>query len=394
MNKKWKFSILVVLILLGAQLVSGCQGSTVTPTAETVSDEGFTPVVSATGVVVPEQWTTLSVASPGSVSKLLVSEDEKVSTEQVLLKLDGEDQLQAAISAANFELVSAQEALDALYKNPEKRAALAAQGIVDAQRAIDDAKKRLDNLISDADPDDIDQARASVVLAKDQLDKAMEDFAPFEKKPEDNLTRAVLLSRVAQTRDLYEAAVRRLNNLVGDANALDMQEAQSDLALAEAQLVTAQRDYEILKAGPDPDNVAMAEARLASAKDQLSAAQAALKDLELRAPFDGTISEVNVRQNEWVVPGQPLMLLADLSNMQVETTDLNEIDVAQVDVGDPVTVTFDALPGIEVEGEVVEISPKSSTGAGVNYKVLVKLAEIPPQLRWGMTAFVDIAVDE
>lgn len=394
MNKKWKFSILVVLILLGAQLVSGCQGSTVTPTAETVSDEGFTPVVSATGVVVPEQWTTLSVASPGSVSKLLVSEDEKVSTEQVLLKLDGEDQLQAAISAANFELVSAQEALDALYKNPEKRAALAAQGIVDAQRAIDDAKKRLDNLISDADPDDIDQARASVVLAKDQLDKALEDFAPFEKKPEDNLTRAVLLSRVAQTRDLYEAAVRRFNNLVGDANALDMQEAQSDLALAEAQLVTAQRDYEILKAGPDPDNVAMAEARLASAKDQLSAAQAALKDLELRAPFDGTISEVNVRQNEWVVPGQPLMLLADLSNMQVETTDLNEIDVAQVDVGDPVTVTFDALPGIEVEGEVVEISPKSSTGAGVNYKVLVKLAEIPPQLRWGMTAFVDIAVDE
>lgn len=394
MNKKWKFSILVVLILLGAQLVSGCQGSTVTPTAETVSDEEFTPVVSATGVVVPEQWTTLSVASPGSVSKLLVSEDEKVSTEQVLLKLDGEDQLQAAISAANFELVSAQEALDALYKNPEKRAALAAQGIVDAQRAIDDAKKRLDNLISDADPDDIDQARASVVLAKDQLDKAMEDFAPFEKKPEDNLTRAVLLSRVAQTRDLYEAAVRRFNNLVGDANALDMQEAQSDLALAEAQLVTAQRDYEILKAGPDPDNVAMAEARLASAKDQLSAAQAALKDLELRAPFDGTISEVNVRQNEWVVPGQPLMLLADLSNMQVETTDLNEIDVAQVDVGDPVTVTFDALPGIEVEGEVVEISPKSSTGAGVNYKVLVKLAEIPPQLRWGMTAFVDIAVDE
>jgi multidrug resistance efflux pump len=394
MNNKWNFWIMVLLTIFGAQLISGCQGSNVTPTAEPISEEEFTPVVSATGVVVPEQWAALSMASPGIVSELLVSEDEKVSTDQVLLNLDGEDQLQAAISAANFELVSAQEALDALYKNPEKRAALAAQGIVDAQLAIDDAKKRLDNLISDADPDDIDQARASVVLAKDQLDKALEDFAPYEKKPEDNLTRAVLLSRVAQTRDLYEAAVRRLNNLLGEANTLDLQEAQSDLALAEAQLVTAQRDYEILKAGPDPDNVAMAEARLASAKDQVSAAKAALEDLELRAPFDGTISEVNVRQDEWVLPGQPLMLLADLSNMQVETTDLNEIDVAQVDVGDPVTVTFDALPGIEVKGEVVEISPKSSSGAGVNYKVLVKLAEIPPQLRWGMTAFVDIAVDE
>ena len=394
MKEKMNFYFIMALTIVGVLLISGCQGSAVTPTAEPITDEDFAPVVSATGVVIPEQWATLSVASPGNVSELLVSEDDKVSTDQVLLKLDGEDQLKAAISAANFELVSAQEALDALYKNPEKRAALAAQGIVDAQRAIDDAKKRLDNLISDADPDDIDQARASVVLAKDQLDKALEDYAPYENKPEDNLTRAVLLSKVAQIQDLYEAAVRRFNNLVGDANSLDLQEAQSDLALAEAQLVTAQRDYEILKAGPDPDNVAMAEARLASAKDQLSAAEAALEDLELRAPFTGTISEVNVRQNEWVVPGQPLMLLADLSNLQVETTDLNEIDVAQVDVGDPVTVTFDALPGIEVEGEVVEISPKSSTGAGVNYKVLVKLAEIPPQLRWGMTAFVDIAVDE
>jgi len=374
MKEKMNFYFIMALTIVGVLLISGCQGSAVTPTAEPITDEDFAPVVSATGVIIPEQWATLSVASPGNVSELLVSEDDKVSTDQVLLKLDGEDQLKAAISAANFELVSAQEALDALYKNPEKRAALAAQGIVDAQRAIDDAKKRLDNLISDADPDDIDQARASVVLAKDQLDKALEDYAPYENKPEDNLTRAVLLSKVAQIQDLYEAAVRRFNNLVGDANSLDLQEAQSDLALAEAQLVTAQRDYEILKAGPDPDNVAMAEARLASAKDQLSAAEASLEDLELRAPFTGTISEVNVRQNEWVVPGQPLMLLADLSNLQVETTDLNEIDVAQVDVGDPVTVTFDALPGIEVEGEVVEISPKSSTGAGVNYKVLVKLA--------------------
>jgi len=394
MINKVNIRLTTLLAIAGTLLLSGCQGSSATPTAKPVSDEEFAPVVSATGVVVPAQWAALSMASPGIVSELLVSEDEKVSADQVLLRLDGENQLQTAISAANFELVSAQEALDILYENPETRTALAAQAIVDARRAVDDAQKRLDNLITDSDPDDIDQARATTVLAKDKLDKALEDYSPYVNKPEDNLTRAALLSKVAQSRDIYEAAVRRLNNLLGDTNALDLEEAQSNLALAEAQLVTAQRDYGILKEGPDPDDVAMAEARLDSAEDRLTAAKAAFEDLELRAPFAGTISELSVRQNEWVVPGQPIMLLADLSNLRVETTDLNEIDVAQVEVGDSVIVTFDALPGVEVKGKVVRIASKSFSGAGVNYKVLVELDEIPPQLRWGMTAFVDIAVDE
>lgn len=393
MINKVNIRICILLTIAGTLLLSACQGSFVTPTAEPEADEEFVPVVSATGVVVPAQWAALSMASPGIVAELLVSEDEKVSADQVLLRLDGEDQLRAAVSAAEFELASAQEVLDVLYENPEMRTAQASQAIVDAQRAIDDAQKRVNNLVTESDPDDIDQARATVVLAKNKLDNALEDYNPYANKPEDNLTRATLLSRVAQSRDLYEAAVRRLNSLLGDANALDLQEAQSNLGLAEARLVTAQRDFEILKAGPDPDNIALAKARLASAQDQLTAAKAAQEDLELRAPFAGTVSELSVRQNEWVVPGQPIILLADLSNLQVETTDLNEIDVAQIEVGDSVVVTFDALPGVEVKGKVVRIASKSSPGAGVNYKVVVELEEIPPQLRWGMTVFLDIAVD-
>ena len=393
MINKVNIRICILLTIAGTLLLSACQGSFVTPTAEPEADEEFVPVVSATGVVVPAQWAALSMASPGIVAELLVSEDEKVSADQVLLRLDGEDQLRAVVSAAEFELASAQEVLDVLYENPEMRTAQASQAIVDAQRAIDDAQKRVNNLVTESDPDDIDQARATVVLAKNKLDNALEDYNPYANKPEDNLTRATLLSRVAQSRDLYEAAVRRLNSLLGDANALDLQEAQSNLGLAEARLVTAQRDFEILKAGPDPDNIALAKARLASAQDQLTAAKAAQEDLELRAPFAGTVSELSVRQNEWVVPGQPIILLADLSNLQVETTDLNEIDVAQIEVGDSVVVTFDALPGVEVKGKVVRIASKSSPGAGVNYKVVVELEEIPPQLRWGMTVFLDIAVD-
>jgi multidrug resistance efflux pump len=138
----------------------------------------------------------------------------------------------------------------------------------------------------------------------------------------------------------------------------------------------------------------LAEARLANAKGQLAAAEAALNDLELLAPFGGVVSEIYVRASEWISPGQPTLLLADLSHLRVETTDLNEIDVAQVEVGNTATVTFDALPEAVVPGKVVRIASKAATGSGVNYTVVVELDEIPENLRWGMTAFVDIAFDE
>jgi HlyD family secretion protein len=85
--------------------------------------------------------------------------------------------------------------------------------------------------------------------------------------------------------------------------------------------------------------------------------------------------------------------MADLDNLQVETTDLGEIDVAQIVEGDSVVVTFDALPDLVLEGTVTSIAPKAAEGSGVNFPVIIELSEIPPALRWGMTAFVDIDLE-
>ncbi|MEW6406949.1 MAG: efflux RND transporter periplasmic adaptor subunit, partial [Chloroflexota bacterium] len=293
-----------------------------------------------------------------------------------------------------FEVVSAQQALDALYDDPELALVRVQQTIVDAQKAIEDAERRLRNYSQTASQPDIDQAFANMVLAKDELDKAEEDFEPYEDKPEDDLGRANFLSRLAQAQKNYDATVRLYNALTGLGDDLDVAEAQSDLALAQAQLASAQREYEILQQGPDPDDVAVAEARLANAEAQLAAAEAALDDLELLAPFDGTIGDLYIHTGEWVSPGQPVLLLADLSHLRVETTDLNEIDVAQIEIGDKAIVTFDALPNIVVEGTVTRIAPKDSEGSGVNYPVVVELAEIPAGLRWGMTTFVDVEIEE
>jgi multidrug resistance efflux pump len=87
-------------------------------------------------------------------------------------------------------------------------------------------------------------------------------------------------------------------------------------------------------------------------------------------------------------------LLADLDHLQVETTDLGEIDVAQIAVGDVAIITFDALPDVVIEGTITRIAPKAAEGSGVNYAVVLEMSEVPDALRWGMTAFVDIELEK
>lgn len=392
MNLRTIYTWTICCLLLALTACSALPGQA-TPTPVPLPAEDFNPVVSATGVVLPLQWARLSLPGSGTVEELPVREDEAVEAGQMLLRLQGKEQLEAAIAAAQYELASARYALDKLYEDPELLVAGANQEMVDARLAIRDAERRVRNLSTPSSGATVDQALATVILAKDKLDKAREDYKPYEKKREDNLTRAALLNKKAQAEQDYDAAVRRLNNLQGTANELDLEEARADLQLAEAQLAIAERDYEMYQQGPDPAELALAQERIVNAEEQLKAAAAALDDQILTAPFDGIISAISVHTSEWIAPGQSVMLLADLDHLRVETTDLNEIDVARVKVGDTASVTFDALPDVIVKGTVVRIASKADEGSGVNYPVVIELDEIPENLRWGMTAFVDIEVD-
>jgi multidrug efflux pump subunit AcrA (membrane-fusion protein) len=390
-------NFLGLFILIGIQisLLAGCSGigPKETPVVETQESPQQNVIISATGKVVPVQWARLSLTGSGTVREVLVQEDQSVAASQPLVRLEGAEDLQASVAAAQMELVAARRALDDLYKDKDVQSAQAWQVVVQAQQDVKDAQKKLDNLHSKAPQSDIDQANANVAILKDRLEDAIEDFKPYENKPEDNVTRAAYLSKKAQAQKDYDAAVRRLNNLLGNAVQLDIDEAEANLALAQARLDSARRRYDLVKEGPDPADLRVAQARLDTAQAQLAASQAAVANLELRAPFSGTVSEIYYKKNEWVAPGQPVLLLADLANLQIETTDLNEIDAARVKVGNAVRVTFDALPEVEIRGRVERISPKASEGSGVNYTVVVVFDSPPQGLRWGMTAFVDIQIE-
>lgn len=369
------------LILFSVLTATGCSQSGVrsTPT-ESVPNPSILKVISATGEVTPAKKATLSVSTAGIIAEVNVEKGDQVQAGQVLIRLKGKEEIQASIAAAKFELLSAQQARDDLFSKLDLARAASLRAVSEASNAVRDAKYRLDNFTIPTNQQGMD-AITAMDLMKKKLDAVRIAFDPFKNDSFLNEARKKLKEDVDNAQSDYNSAVKRLTY-------------EFELAEAEARLDEAFKDYDKLKDGPDPDQVALADSRLENAKTALVSAESLLDDLEIKADFNSTVSEVYVRQGEWVSPGQPIVLIADLAHLRVETTDLNEIDVAQVKVGDKASVTFDALPGVELAAKVTLISPKASEGSGVNYIVFVEIPQLPENLRWGMTAFVDIKVGQ
>jgi len=125
----------------------------------------------------------------------------------------------------------------------------------------------------------------------------------------------------------------------------------------------------------------------------LDMAHAELSQTELVAPFAATVTSIEVKPGEFVRPGQVVVVLAKLDKLQVETTDLSELDIATVKIGQATTVYIEALDE-EFPGIVAAISPISDTiGGDVVFKVTIQLNEQPKELLWGMSADVEIQTE-
>ena len=180
------------------------------------------------------------------------------------------------------------------------------------------------------------------------------------------------------------------------ATLADLQPDAQEVALARQQVEDAELQVAKLEAGRDPLDEERREARLAAAATRitsmetaLEAVQIALMDTELRAPFGGTVTSLNVDAGEEVRPGQVVMSLADTSEWELVTVDLDELSVVNLAEGDNVMVSFDALPELEMSGTISRISRFGEEIKGaVTYSADVRLSGTDPRLRWGMTASI------
>lgn len=389
-------SLLVVALLLASVLLAGCAGQAQEEQPEAVTEpfETFIPVVSATGELVPARWATVSSVASGMVVELLAEEGDRVEADQVLARLGSRESLEAAVAAAQLELVSATQALEDLHLNAAMMASQAQLELANAQADLEDEES--DWLYEQeghrAADTTIDAAEAELALARESKKRAKKIAHSCGSSNDADCAQEYKDLAAAVQREWR--ALANLNWYTGHPTETEQAQLDAELSLAKSRVEQAQLEWEKWRNGPAQDELELAQARLSNAEAQLATAEAALEHMEIRAPFAGTISDLFIRIGEWVSPGMPIVVLADLELLQVETTDLNELDVARIEVGDPATVTFDALPEVEVQGTVTRIAPKADEGSGVNYTVVIELSELPETLRWSMTAFVDIEVEE
>ncbi len=397
---------LFVMIVL-AVLLAAC-GSSPSPTP-VATIEAPPAVISASGKVLPEQWATLSAQAGGQVLAVNVQVGQSVKAGDVLIQLDDTD-AKLAVAQAEAAVLVARAQRDILLAGARtEQLETARTAISMTQATLAGSQADLARLYSGASAAEIAaaeaalaEAQASQLAAREAHNKTMECFDV--KRPDgskDQVCPALGVleeqarANLAAADQAVTAAQAQLDRLHQGATRNEIAAAKSRVAAAQAQVQQAQAQYDLLKAGASRQEIAAADAGIKQAEVAVEVAKAQLSKLQVAAPFDGVIGAVIVRQGEWIAPGQSIASLGNTSKLRVETTDLSEIDVARVREGQSVNVTFDALPGVTVVGKVTRIAPMSTPGqSGVNYLVIVELGELSAGLRWGMTAFVDVQVNQ
>jgi HlyD family secretion protein len=391
-----------VLALAIVGLLVGCGGTEATETVP--ADE--VPVVSqaaggvvAEAVIEPARWGELRFDVGGDVVEVAVQESDVVSEGDILARLETTE-LERAVAQAELDLNQAQVRLgqaelkleqlqeppdEADIRQAEHAIAQAADALKAAQldltavlnstllnETLEDAQKvfedlqhkydaRLEMYESGKEPDYwlVDQAQERLDDAKLNLDR-------IQQEGDAQLQDA--RNAVNQARQSQQEAEDELARLLEGADPLDVKAAQKGIEAAQLDVETAELSLE--------------EAR------------SNLENAELAAPFAGVVAEVNVDPGDTVSSSEVAFVLATLDQLQAVTVDLTELDVARVTEGQTAIVTVDALTDVEMKGHVVRIGLRSVDYRGdVTYPVYVELDEAAPELRWGMTALVEIETD-
>jgi HlyD family secretion protein len=398
------FSLLFILsmLILGADMKVEAAPAAASVSAAEPIQVGETGL-QVEGRLVPKRFANLAIRSSGLVEEIFVQEGDFVESGQILLRLGGGDSMLAEIAAAEMELLLAQQGLDDLYINADLARAQAERELAQAQKEFNTAEYHLSRVIKPASQLSQDQAYANMLLAEKALVKAQDELSRNEKKFNNKnnpilkfinrrqirLILTLLERNVTTEQKRYEDSIEKYHDLIAPVDDIDLASAEADLAYAQAKLTAAEQKHASLLDGPDPEDLAAAQARIKVAEADLEAANNAVQELELLAPFAGKVVDLSVKQGEWAEFGQPLVVLAVTNEWVVETEDLTEIQVPNIELGQGATVIPEAFPEMALTGTVESISRIFEIKSGdVTYTARIRLAEGDPRLRWGMTTVV------
>ena len=245
-------------------------------------------------------------------------------------------------------------------------------------------------LVKDGDEVEAGQSLAAYAVSSDAL-------LAVARAEQEMLAAQQALDALKESADLNLAqaqlkvlnAQEALDNAQADFDANDSAENQALLDIASATLQLAENELTRLEAGDGVDNnlLQSAVARLNTANATRAAAQALIESYQLKSTLSGTVVDISIQPGQNTTAGLPVMAVADTSSWIVKTDNLNETQVTSIAVGDTVTVRLDALPELDLSGVVTAINSRYEEKRGdITYTVTIRVNEVDPAMRWGMTA--------
>jgi HlyD family secretion protein len=401
-TRNTRYAVRALLICMMA-LISACQSNSDASTLR------FSGVIEGTQAAVVAEM-------GGRVIELASDEGDAVQAGQVLARLDdaalqvGVKQAQAAVRAAEANLAQVQ----AGARSEEIAAAQAALTQAQAERdGAAAAYKNTENMLKNPQQllAQIDAARAGAKLAeqnvaamKSKLAEARwwRDFYDDDKGRHQSLDKQIA---IAQSN--LDAAQAQLDGANAQVNALlamrrapvtlqaQVNSALSGYSLMVASVAVAGAALTELKAGPTPEEIALAEAQLHQAQAQLKLAQAYQSRAELCAPLTGLVASRSTHVGETVQPGAVLMTVSNLDEVTLVVY-VPQTQLPRVRIGAPAQVFVDAYPGQTFTGQVTFIARQAQFSsrdiqeqadrANVVFAVKIRLPNADHRLKAGMNA--------
>jgi HlyD family secretion protein len=347
----------------------GAQANSQTKLQAAVIDTGDLKLtVSATGHLTARVQSNLGFDQPGQVVEILVEEGQTVQAGQLLARQEDSAQ-QAALAQADFNLKAADAALQKILKPVD------AGDIAKAEANVKAAQASYSSIAGGVSQQDLKTAQLQV----DKANAALVDS---------DYLRAGAGGQYSTTDPNYQKSVASVGQAWADAQIaqLNMQKLERGHSLlsATANIAYGQAILAQLKAGPKQSDINMVQASYVAAKLQRDQAQHALDKTKLVAPYAGVISAINIKQGE--VSAGPVMKITDTKGLYVEVN-VDETDIGKIQSGQTVTLTLDALSGVNLTGKVQRIAQTADTNSSVvTYVVRVLLDPTTAPIKAGMTA--------
>ncbi len=336
-------------------------------------------VVSAVGEIEADETVDISFTTGGRVAEVFVKETDYVLEGDLLMQLEAEDE-RIAYDEAVLDL-EIEEIRLAELEGP-----VDADEIRIAEANVDAAFGNYQGSFDTASEGEIRAAELAVQQAESRLGTAVDrrkrggDFDTDEDV-------ALADAQIGEASFNLEVARLQLEDL-----------RTGDFAGANAaflSFVQAQAELEEVLAGPEPLELEQAQVRVEQAEARLATAEQALSKTQIRAPFDGFVSLVNVEPGTLVTPGQAVVQMVDVDPLSV-TVQVDEIDIGQIEPGLSATIEVDALPNLLLDARLAKVAlvGTQTEGGIVNYDAEIELEEVDPLVRVGMTAEANIIIDQ